>query len=107
MGVAPLFAGISFFHRDSSYRTDCPGSNRDAAKKTFGSFTHYYWQSGSSRTLIVGNPLSDFSAFMAVKLDHSAGNLSSAKTASTGHSGTHASQSMQVSGLITNMSSSR
>src|SRR5207244_1777137 len=57
-----------------------------------------YWHNGSRRTLIVGKPLNARSALSCVKLDHSDGNLSSAKIASTGHSGTQASQSMQVSG---------
>ncbi|HXQ37399.1 MAG TPA: hypothetical protein VN843_25540, partial [Anaerolineales bacterium] len=66
-----------------------------------------YSQSGSIRALIVGNPLNARSALSGVKLVHSAGTLASENTASTGHSGTHASQSIQVSGLITSMSSSR
>ena len=40
----------------------------------------------------------DFSAFIGVKLAHWAGTLASAKMASTGHSGTQASQSMQSAG---------
>src|SRR4030095_16732845 len=66
-----------------------------------------YSQSGSSLAVIVGKPLRDFSAFSWVKCAHSAGTLSSAKIASTGHSGTQASQSMHVSGLIQSISSSK
>src|SRR5215468_3898675 len=48
----------------------------------------------------------DFSALICVHCVHWAGTLASAKIASTGHSGTHASQSMQSTGSMYSRNSS-
>src|SRR5437764_1377571 len=55
--------------------------------------------SGSFFSVITGH-LGDSSALRAVKSFQSSGKLSSWKIASTGHSGTHASQSIHSSGWI-------
>src|SRR6266404_9059526 len=62
------------------------------------SFNPGYSQSESSLAVMVGNPLRARSALIPVKCVHSAGTSFSGKIASTGHSGTQASQSIQVSG---------
>src|SRR5260370_98265 len=62
------------------------------------SFNRTYSQSESSLAVMVGKPLKARSALIPVKCAHSAGTPASAKIASTGHSGTQASQSIHVSG---------
>src|SRR6185369_17486008 len=62
-------------------------------------FIDTHSQSESKRAVIVGRPLNARSALIPVKCVHSAGTPASVKIASTGHSGTQASQSIHVSGL--------
>ena len=56
----------------------------------------------TGRTVMTGH-FGDSSAFSAVNSFQSSGKLSSWKIASTGHSGTHASQSMHSSGWMYNI----
>ncbi len=56
-------------------------------------------QSGSFFSVMTGH-CGDISALSSLKSFQSAGRLSSWKIASTGHSGTHASQSMHSSGWM-------